>query len=144
MTHRSKHSESYKSTEADTPLAHASDESISYDQNQFFAQVPRVLAPPLHRNIKLSLILFVLFFSVDSTRWMTECARTHFCRWTRAQLRGNTVLVCLSGIFKPRVSTERKSKSNFYTMPTCFYKYSNSWNNAIVTFVNTWTLGENA
>jgi hypothetical protein len=47
MTHRSKHSESYKPTEADTPLAHAPDESISYDQNQFFAQVPRVLARPL-------------------------------------------------------------------------------------------------
>jgi hypothetical protein len=41
MTHRSKHSQSYKPTEADTPLAHASDESISYEQ------VPRVLARPL-------------------------------------------------------------------------------------------------
>jgi hypothetical protein len=47
MTRRSKHSESYKPTEADTPLAHASEESISYDQNQFFAQVPRILARPL-------------------------------------------------------------------------------------------------
>jgi hypothetical protein len=47
MTHRPKHSESYKPTEADTPLAHAKDESISYDQNQFFAQVPRVLVRPI-------------------------------------------------------------------------------------------------
>jgi hypothetical protein len=51
MTHRSKHSESYKPTEADTPLAHASDESFSCDQNQFFAQVPRVFARPLYRVI---------------------------------------------------------------------------------------------
>jgi hypothetical protein len=50
MTHRSKLSESYKPTEADTPLALASDESISYNQNQFFAQVPRVLARPLTDN----------------------------------------------------------------------------------------------
>lgn len=47
MTHRSEHSESYKPIEADISLAHASDESISYDQNRFFAQVPRVLARPL-------------------------------------------------------------------------------------------------
>jgi hypothetical protein len=47
MTRWSKHSESCKPPEADTPLAHASDGSISYDQKQFFAQVPRVLAQPL-------------------------------------------------------------------------------------------------
>jgi hypothetical protein len=46
MTHRSKHSQSYKPTEAVTPPAHASAESISYDPNQFFAQLPRVLARP--------------------------------------------------------------------------------------------------
>jgi hypothetical protein len=47
MIHRSKHGEIYKPTEADTPLAYTSDDSISYYQNQFFAQVPRVLAQPL-------------------------------------------------------------------------------------------------
>jgi hypothetical protein len=53
MTQWFKLSESYKPTEEDTPLAHASDEPISYDQSQFFAEVPRVLARPLRDRERL-------------------------------------------------------------------------------------------
>jgi hypothetical protein len=87
MTHRSTHSESYKPTEADTPLAHASDEFISYDQNQLFAQVLRVLARPL-----------------DVTRWH-EMVR-HLERIARARATYSPEMYYIGGVHKSNDSSQ--------------------------------------
>jgi hypothetical protein len=100
MTHRSKHSESYKPTEADTLLAHASDESISYDQNQFFAQVPRILAR-----------LITTFLSPTWTI-MEPCSFSELCDtvrflWLNVFATGNAHLSETNLIWKELDSSEK-------------------------------------